>query len=129
MAVSHPPPSSTVEPEPNPRYENRVHGPRISTLAPDCVANDLDYEVFPLDDPKYHVSNSIQLPAIEGSYPQKIVLKTIARAAAETTIWAATGTTGSIRGTLMRNPYFIKMTGSRTYQEMWPVKLERGTSE
>jgi hypothetical protein len=129
VAVPHLPPNLTVELEPNPRYENRVLGPRISTLAPDCVANDLDYEVFPLNDPKYHVSNSIKLPAIEGSHPRKILLKGVARAAAETAIWAATGTTGSVKGTLMRNPYFIKMAGSQSYQEMWPVKLERGTSE
>lgn len=101
----------------------------ISTLAPDCVANDLDYELFPLNDPKYHVSNSIQLPATKGSHLREIVPRGIARAAAETTVWAATGTTGCVKGTLMENPYFIKMTGSNSYQEMWPVKLERGTSK
>jgi len=104
VIVPHPPPSLFVEHEPNPRYENRVFGPRLSDLAPGCVSNDLDDEMYPRSDPKYHVPNSILLPATEGNRSRKIVLKSIARAAAETTIWAATGTTCCVKGALMKKP-------------------------
>lgn len=60
--------------------------------------------MYPRSDPKYHVPNSILLPATEGNRSRKIVLKSIARAAAETTIWAATGTTCCVKGALMKKP-------------------------
>jgi hypothetical protein len=47
----------------------------------------------------------------------------------ESEVWIATGKSGVIKGTLINNPYFIKMAGSESYQKMWPVQLETNIGE
>jgi len=94
---------------------------------PDCVQNDLEYQIFPIVDPQFQAPNKIDLPKSEGEGLRYIFPKCVAREAAETEVWAATGTTGPVKGTLIKNPYFIKMAGSETFQENWAVRLERDT--
>jgi hypothetical protein len=98
-------------------------------LAPllNCVQNDLEYQIFPIADPQFQAPNKIDVPKSEGEGLRYIVPKCVAREAAETEVWAVTGTTGPVKGTLIKNPYFIKMAGSKTFQENWAVRLERDT--
>lgn len=42
-------------------------------------------------------------------------------------VWAATGTTGLVKGVILCNPYFLKMPGTTHFEEMWAVNLERKT--
>ncbi|KAL2039880.1 hypothetical protein N7G274_007283 [Stereocaulon virgatum] len=46
---------------------------------------------------------------------------------ADRSVFVATGTTGSVGGSIMKNLYFIKTGRSRTFQEMWAVRLDRRT--
>lgn len=105
-------------------------GPRISTLSPNCAINDLDFEVFPINEPAFPTFNEVDLSTSDTKCPRLIYPNQIARrVTSETDVYAVTGTTGCISGTILESPYFIKMIGSQTYQEMWQVVLERPTSE
>ena len=107
-----------------------LSNPKISNLLP-CEINDLDYEVFEIDDPYYHNRkywNKIDLPS-SGDPIRRIIPNKIARNLVECRVWAATGTTGCVQGTMMRQPHYIKMEGSETFQEMWAVKMDRNTSK
>jgi len=44
-------------------------------------------------------------------------------------VWAATGKSGLLRGTMIRNPYFIKLGGTEGCQRMWPIQLEQDIGE
>ena len=101
--------------------------PKISKLLP-CEKNDLDYEVFEIDDARYHDYNKMDLPG-SGDPVRHILPNKVARTLVECPVWAATGTTGCVQGTMMRQPHYIKMEGSETFQEMWAVKLDRNTSK
>lgn len=107
-----------------PTYSSK---PKISNLLP-YERNDLDYEVFEIDDPYYHNWNKIDLPS-SGDSVRHIIPNKIARTLVECPVWAATGTTGCVQGTMMRQPHYIKMEGSETFQEMWAVRLDRNTSK
>ena len=107
-----------------PKYSSN---PKISNLLP-YEKNDLDYEVFEIDDPRYHSWNKIDLPSSERPI-RRIIPNEIARSLVECPVWAATGTTGCVQGTMMRQPHYIKMEGSDTFQEMWAVRLDRNTSK
>ena len=102
-------------------------GWRISSLPVTCIENDLDYEVFPLDDQQLHLPNRIQLPETQGSTPSFITPNGFVRELQECEIWAATGTTGSVKGTILKTPFYTKLEHSQTFQEMWTVRLDRKT--
>ena len=102
---------------------------RIATLSSDDTVNDLDYECVAVDDVEYQKPNRILLPTSAHESPQFLFPRAIASKAEESTVWAVTGTTGLVKGTIIKNPYYIRMNGSRTYQEMWAVKLDRDTSK
>lgn len=105
-------------------------GPRISTLSSNCTVNDLDFEVFRIDDPTFPTFNEVDLSASDSKFARPIYPKQIIqRVETETTVYVATGTTGCISGTILESPYFVKMTGSKTYQETWQVLLERPTGK
>ena len=95
---------------------------------PNFTRNDLDYECVPLNVLAEHQNlNRIKLPAdVEGSalYPLETALEP-----EETLVYAVTGTTGLIKGTLFECPYYIKLSNSRKCEEMWRVRFERDTSE
>ena len=112
---------------PSPSQPTYSSNPKISDLLP-YERNDLDYEVFEIDDPYYHNLNKIDLPS-SGDSIRHIIPNKIARTLVECPVWAATGTTGCVQGTMMRQPHYIKMEGSETFQEMWAVKLDRNTSK
>ena len=111
---------------PSPSQPTYSSNPKISDLLP-YERNDLDYEVFEIDDPYYHNWNTIDLPNSEDL--RCIIPNKIARTLVECPVWAATGTTGCVQGTMMRQPHYIKMAGSETFQEMWAVKMDRNTSK
>ena len=112
---------------PNPSQPTYSANPKISDLLP-FERNDLDYEVFEIDDPAYHNGNKIDLPS-STDYIRRIIPNKVARTLVECPVWAATGTTGCVQGTMMRQPHYIKMEGAETFQEMWAVKLDRNTSK
>lgn len=100
-------------------------GMMIAEISEDSPPNDLDYELFRLYNVEHKV-NCITIPWIGGAgfvYPRRI-----ATAAAECEVLAATGTTGTVRGTMISNAYYIRLENSSTYQELWAVRLERETS-
>lgn len=100
-------------------------GIMIAEVFENSPPNDLDYELLRLYNVERKV-NCIAIPGIGGSriiYPQLI-----ATAAAECEVLAATGTTGTVRGTMISNAYYIRLEYSSTYQELWAVRLERETS-
>lgn len=100
-------------------------GIMIAEVSEDSPPNDLDYELLRL----YNIGLKINRIAIAGNgklggiYPQRI-----ATAVAECEVLAATGTTGTVKGNMMSNAYYIRLEYSSTYQELWAVKLERETS-
>lgn len=102
---------------------------RIGRLMEDCTVTDLDYEIFVLEYSNYQHPNRILISGdkddlISYLYPSKVATEVI-----EGPILAATGTTGTVRGIIMKNPRYIRMNNSKTYQELWPVQLDRYTSE
>ena len=113
---------------PCPSQQQVVIGQKISELSTKYDRTDLDYEVFRIDDPRYHAPNKISLPTFEG-HTRSVTPSEIARKPAERAIIAVTGTTGCFQGTMMRQPRYIKMEGSETFQEMQAVKTDRKTSE
>jgi hypothetical protein len=54
--------------------------------------------------------------------------KRIATAAEGCEVLAATGTTGTLKGYMISNAYYIRLDNSSTYRELWAVRLERETS-
>jgi hypothetical protein len=101
----------------------RLH--RIGLVITKHSSNDLDYDIFPIDDPSYHVPNRMSLPRKFGESPRHICIKSIASKIVDGDVWVAAGKSGVIKGTIIRNPYFIKMAGSSNYQKMWPVELDK----
>jgi hypothetical protein len=102
---------------------------RIGAVIGGNSRKDLDYDIFPVEDPSLHVVNRIPLPRVQGK-PQKFLnTGKIAIKIMESEVWVATGKSGIIKGTLVNNPYFIKMAGSESYQKMWPVQLEANIGE
>ena len=103
-------------------------GQRIADISANYIQTDLDYELFRLDDPRFHNDNAISLPTMQES-AQMLRPGNPARMPLDAAVWVVTGTTGSVRGTMTSTAHYIKMEGSRTFQEMWAVRLDRETSE
>lgn len=103
-------------------------GQRIANISANCIQTDLDYELFRLDDPRFHTDNAISLPTMQES-AQMLRPGKPARMPLDAAVWVFTGTTGSVRGTMTSTAHYIKMEGSRTFQEMWAVHLDRETSK
>ena len=112
---------------PSPSQPSYSSNPKVSNLLP-YERNDLDYEIFEIDDPHHHNWNRVELPS-PGDHIRRIIPNKIARTLVECPVWAATGTTGCVQGIMMRQPHYIKMEGSETFQEMWVLKLDRNTSK
>lgn len=108
--------------------ERRLGGQKIAEIPHDCIQTDLDYEVFRLDDPRFHTVNKSSIPTMKDSaqYPRP---RKPTRTPNDTSIWMISGTTGPVQGTMISTPQYIKMEGSKTFQEMWVVHLDRETSE
>lgn len=105
-----------------------VPGRRISSLSSDYVVNDLDYEVFELEDAIVERCRNIPYAPLAEDRDLSTAItspKGIVRNLAESKVWAVTGTTGLIRGTIFRSPYYTQLEGSCTFQEMWAVKFDR----
>ena len=101
----------------------------VSNLLSDCVETDLDYEIFPLGSPHVQAPNTVCVPASEHSPSRQLTSRRIAMEPADRAVFVATGTTGCVGGSIMKNPYYIKIGRSRTFQEMWAVRLDRRTSK
>ena len=102
---------------------------RIGKLMRGCTVTDLDYEIFFLEYSKYQQPNRIPIQADKGDLIRYLYPSKVATEVTEGPILAVTGTTGSVGGFIMKNPHYIRMNSSTTYQEMWPVQLDRHTSE
>ena len=108
-------------------HEHSSNRLQFATLSSDDTVNDLDYECLPINDSRFEKSNRIMLPTTSDKGPSHLYLQGIASEADESEVWAVTGTTGLVKGTILESPYYIKLNGSRKCQEMWPVRLERDT--
>ncbi|CZR66085.1 uncharacterized protein PAC_15986 [Phialocephala subalpina] len=93
---------------------------KIGTLAIASTRSGLHYGIFHIEDPHYRVCNRFSLPMGEYLYPEAV-----APEMQEGGVWIAAGKSGIMSGTIIRNPYFIKLAGSEDYQKMWPIQLER----
>ncbi len=101
---------------------------RIADIPVHYMQTDLDYEVFRLDDPRFHTVNQIALPTMQE--PAQVLRPSRpARMPADTAVWVVTGTTGAVQGTMTSAAHYMKMEGSKTFQEMWAVRLDRETSK
>ena len=120
--------SLEVEETVNTPQDGRFCGQRIAEISANYIQTDLDYELFPLEDPRFHTVNDISLPTMQESAqilrPGKPAPKPV-----DAAVWVVTGTTGIVSGTMTSIAHFIKMEGSRTFQEMWAVRMDRETSE
>lgn len=101
---------------------------KISTMTSPRVRNDIDYEVFPIEDARYCDVNKICLSS-DGVTTDFIQVDGVAEELAERPVRVATGTTGTVKGVVQTSTHFIKMAGSQTFQEMWAVQLERQASK
>lgn len=103
---------------------------KLATIPRDIVANDLDYECLALeDDVQSPRLNRIRLSTSTDGNSEYLYPREVASRVEETTILAVTGTTGLVKGTILENPFHVRMIGSSTCQEMWQVRLERDTSK
>lgn len=102
---------------------------RIGRLIKGCTVTDLDYEIFLLEYSKYQHPYRILIRASKGDSTRYLYPSKVATEVTEGSILAVTGTTGTVRGIIMKNPHYIRMSNSTTYQEMWPVQLDRHTGE
>ena len=112
----------------NTQQDRRFCGQRIADVSANYIQTDLDYELFRLDDPRFHTDNAISLPTMQES-AQMLRPGKPARMPVDAAVWVVTGTTGFVRGTMTSTAHYIKMEGSSTFQEMWAVRLDRETSE
>jgi hypothetical protein len=101
---------------------------KISTMTSPRIRNDIDYEIFPIEDIRYCAANKVYLPS-DGVAMDSIKVDGVAEELAERPVWVATGTTGTIKGVIKTSNHFIKMAGSQTFQEMWAVQLQRHASK
>jgi hypothetical protein len=102
---------------------------KISTTNSSFVKNDIDYEIFPIEDSEYCVPNRVSLPTAKDATQNHVLVRRIAQELAERQVWIASGTTGTVRGTMQASTHFIKMAGNQTFQEIWAVQLERDTGK
>lgn len=86
--------------------------------------NGLHYGLFLISDARYKIPNRFTLP--RGVSDTVFVFPdTLAQEVREVEVWIATGKSGVLSGTIVKNPYFINLAGSTTYQKMWPVQVEQ----
>jgi hypothetical protein len=102
---------------------------KIGTAKSSHKSSDLDYDIFPIEDPSFCVPNMIAVPACGASAAKKVYPKSIALRIQDRPVYIATGRSGVIKGTIIKNPYFIKLAGSEVYQKMWPVELQNAIGE
>jgi len=103
------------------RKENK----RIGVIQ-DSSRKDLDYQLFRL----YSMSvkwNEIMAPGNGTKIHKYVYPQRVATTTADCSVLSAMGTTGTVRGIIIDSSYYIKTAFSRTFQELWPVKLERET--
>ncbi|KAI9866905.1 MAG: peptide-N4-(N-acetyl-beta- glucosaminyl)asparagine amidase [Pleopsidium flavum] len=89
----------------------------------------LDCALFEIDSGSLLNGNRISVPSPtekeqgklqEYLYPQKV-----ARLIEDGNVLVATGRAGVIQGYISETPAFIRMPGSKTFQKMWPVNLQK----
>ena len=109
--------------------EDGLQRTRIGRLLDGRGLTDLDYELFLLESTSYEYPSRIQIPANNGDSGDFLYPSKVATEVAEGHVLVATGPTGTVKGIIMKNPHYIRMDKSLTYQEMWPVQLDRHTSK
>jgi hypothetical protein len=102
---------------------------RNSAQGFESAMNDLDYQLFPINDTRYHVPNTINLsPTHEFEnyavlHPERVV--SVLR---DADVWANTATTGPVKGSISGCVSYVKLASSKI-QEMWTVHLSRKPSK
>jgi hypothetical protein len=82
---------------------------------------DLDWALCSLDRARAHLTNNISLPNGTTLYPTQAALQNPSHA----DVWIHTGTTGLMKGFLTGDYSLVALPGSRTFQRMWIVVLDR----
>lgn len=109
--------------------EEPLQRTRIGRLLDGRGLTDLDYELFLLESTTYKYPSRIRIPADKGDSSDFLYPSRVATEVAEGPVLVATGPTGTVKGVIMKNAHYIRMDRSMTYQEMWPVQLDRYTSK
>ena len=81
-------------------------------------SDELDYALFHLPSPNI----------ITGPNNRIIDAKTVAMSPKQTSVLIGTGTTNMMRGSLLGNSFYTKLSESSSYQELWIVAMERNIS-
>jgi hypothetical protein len=111
-------------------HAERLIAPRqIGTIVAESTRNGLHYGIFLIEDPQYRIPNRIRLPFNDPQGKRYLYPQDVASEVQEGDVWISAGKSGPIKGTIIRNPYFIKLAGSDKYQKMWPVQLEQDIGE
>jgi hypothetical protein len=106
--------------------EEAVEEPhKIGTVVAVSTRSGLHYGIFLIEDPGYRIRNRIRLPTLSPNGISWLYPEAVATDVQEGVVYVASGKSGVIRGTIIRNPYFIKLAGSEDCQKMWPIQLER----
>jgi len=82
---------------------------------------DLDWALCSLDRAKIHLTNNIDLPDGTILYPTQIARQN----PSDADVWVHTGTTGLVKGYLTGAYSIVALPGSRMFQRMWIVVLDR----
>lgn len=82
---------------------------------------DLDWALCSLDRTRVHLTNNVSLPDGTTLYPTQIALQN----PSNTDVWIHSGTTGVVKGFLTGDYSLVALPGSRTFQRMWIVVLDR----
>ena len=105
-------------------------GTKVATIVTASTLKNLDYELLPLNPLDFPHRNRVRLPGADGVSRGYLNLEGIIKQPEDnSSILALTGTTGCVKGIILDNHCYMKVHGSRTFQEMWQVRLERRTQD
>ena len=91
---------------------------KLATVSTSSQMRDLDYKVFPVYDSSPCCPNRVAIPSEGGNSQRVLEVKEIMREPQNVPILAVTATTGCVKGTILTNPWHLKMPGFCGFQEM-----------
>lgn len=83
----------------------------------------LDWAIIPIGEEYPNLINSVRLPTGHGKDLVDII-EIAGSESASGEVWAITASNGSVKGRLSTVPYYLKMTGFKTFQKTWTTSLE-----
>jgi hypothetical protein len=95
---------------------------RVSTNNPLQCQQDLDWAVCTLDKSQLY---TVRLSDTISKYPKKLVQEILS----DSSVLVQTGTTGIVKGVILRDYSLVALPGSKKFQRMWVLILERTIGE